>query len=320
MAVWASLVSRAHTSRMAAGGLCREMARSTFCESTSTLPMADLRRRRPSRSSPGGRGVPDWSWPAHPPRTQAARPRPRQHGGAARRRAAGRPGRVHGPGIRPGSRSSPDATPGRAGAGIGRTAPPRRARRWPRRPTAGRRGNGGTPGSTRATTGPGPTLPPAAPQGVETPVVADPEAGVGLDVVPGQRSERGPGVERPGCRPHHVGHGVAAPLPRLGQRRARAVAHGLGLVGQDRLGQPGGQPDRGHVGRGHRGCSWRVSVGPGPSPLPRPAPTRPTGRTGRSGEADQVVVLLAPAEHQVAAGHQVVRRSGAGRRRPPGGC
>src|SRR5207247_2522180 len=47
-------------------------------------------------------------------------------------------------------------------------------------------------------------------QGVEPPVVADPEGGVALDVVAGVLAEPGPAVEEPGEAGDHGGDGVAA--------------------------------------------------------------------------------------------------------------
>ena len=101
-------------------------------------------------------------------------------------------------------------------------------------------------------------LPAGRPQSVETAVVAHPEAGVGLHVVPGQRAEGRPGRRASGGGADHVGHGVAATLARLGQAASSADTSGRGSLGQDRLGQAGGQADRRHCDRSDTGArSWR---------------------------------------------------------------
>ena len=64
-------------------------------------------------------------------------------------------------------------------------------------------------------------------EGVEAPVVTDPEAGVGLDVVPGMLAEAGPPVEEPGEAGHHGGHRLPPGLAVERQRRLQRLA-GLG--------------------------------------------------------------------------------------------
>ena len=64
-------------------------------------------------------------------------------------------------------------------------------------------------------------LPARRPQGVETAVVPDPEAGVGLHVVPGQRAECGPGVQRAGGGPGPRRRPRAGVVPPAGTRPPR---------------------------------------------------------------------------------------------------
>src|SRR5439155_20715774 len=89
--------------------------------------------------------------------------------------------------------------------------------------------------------------PPGLAQAVQAPVVADPEAGVGLDVVARQLAQAGPGEQRSGPPGADGGHRVASlgrvqsgqALPRLGLEhglgralaRERDVAHQLILLG-----------------------------------------------------------------------------------------
>ena len=82
MAVWASLLSSAQTSRMAAGLLCWDRARSTFLASTSTLPMPDPPPPAAIQVDTCWAGVPDCSWPAQPPqRRRPGRRHPTTSGG-----------------------------------------------------------------------------------------------------------------------------------------------------------------------------------------------------------------------------------------------
>src|SRR5690606_5687388 len=87
--------------------------------------------------------------------------------------------------------------------------------------------------------------PPARPQAVEAPVVADPEVRVALDVVASERAEPGPGVEE--RRPPGDHGGDRLPALRLGtlESGGEGIERPGRLLVEDRLGGPGrGQVDR----------------------------------------------------------------------------
>ena len=256
MAVWASLVRRAQTVRSAEGGSWRERARSMLRLSTSHLADGGT---APGGGHPGrdrAAGGPDWSsvQPAasdDPSTTIDGHHQSEPSTGPGRetgRRSGSRSDRLGAEAAtRTGNRSNRPARTDRADAGTVRTAPLHRARRWLRPPNAGRRGNGGSPGSTRAPTGPGPSPSSPPPAGRRGRGGTHPEAGIGLDVVAGQRAERGPGGQRAGADRTTSETACRRRSPGWARAASRARPHRLGLLGQDRLGQSGGQPDRRHV-------------------------------------------------------------------------
>src|SRR6266511_15279 len=86
-----------------------------------------------------------------------------------------------------------------------------------------------------------PDIPGPAPtrlsQRVEAAVVADPEAGVRLDVVTRQLAEPGPRVEEAGPARHHLGHRVAAGVGLGCERGVESHERVRGLGRQHRLGR-----------------------------------------------------------------------------------
>ena len=236
MAVWASVVSRAQTVLIVGGRIVAGQGQVDVRLSTSTWPMA---------APAAGRGHPVGDLGGRWPDLVQGAPGHSMRLPTTRTAAVTTAGRCAGRRTRRGCPSSRDATTGRAGAGTARTAPPRRARRWLPPPSGDRRGTGGSPGWTDGPSAPGRTPSSRPPAG---------RPGRG-DSPPGNRRRprrrRGPaspsaahGRRRAGGRADHVGHRMAAALARLGQGRIEGRHQGRRLLGQDRLGQPGGQPDR----------------------------------------------------------------------------
>ena len=261
MAVSASLVSRAQTVLMAAGGSWRARAWSTLAASTRRVPMAAPPPAPDTQVDTRAAGGPDCSWPAHA--GQQGRTGSSDRPPAPDRRPD-RPSPMAGP--RPGPRptrrgcpSSRGARPDRAGGGTGRTAPLRRcspmAPAAERRPSRQRRKPRFDSWAQRTSPEP---FHPARPQRVETPVVADPEAGIGLDVVTGQRAERRPGrQERGSAVPRRTRRGDGARRAGPGPPRGR-TATDSGSSGSTVSGSPVVSRTGGHVRRRCLGVrSWR---------------------------------------------------------------
>ena len=218
----------------APGGPCRHQAtiRSTPARSpsnhASTRPSGRLRTQPPTPPPPPSAGT----CPGRTPPGPAV-----DHHPAGDGRAGHRPRQASVP-SQPGSSWRDE---------LRRSARPRRSRRWPRPCAAG-------PSSARRK----PRLrlvppadvarapPPGLAQAVEAPVVAHPEGGVGLHVVPAQLAQAGPGVEEAGPPGDDRGHRRPAVVLRRLEGGGQGGQGLGGLGGQDRLGQARGEGDVSH--------------------------------------------------------------------------
>ena len=98
---------------------------------------------------------------------------------------------------------------GRVGAGRGRSASPRRPRRWPPPPAAACAVNGGSPGWARRASARSPSRASRRPAAHRAPVVAHPGEGVAIDGVVGELGQVRPGLQAMRIPGRHGGHRLA---------------------------------------------------------------------------------------------------------------